>query len=387
VSVRSVVVLGSTGSIGRQTLEVLAGLSGEFLVRALTCGSNWELLVEQAGRFRPERVAAAHPECAEKVARELSGTGIEVAAGPAGVAEVAATPADVTVAAIVGSAGVSPTLAAAGAAKVLALANKEALVGAGRLVLERARQAGTTLLPVDSEHSAVFQALLAGRREEVRRIILTASGGPFGELSLEELARVTPEAALSHPTWEMGAKITIDSATLMNKAFEVVEAHWLFGLGVDEIDVVVHPESIVHALVEFCDGSVVAGMGLPDMRLPIQYALTWPERKPTRLKPLVLEEVGSLHFRAPELDRFPALGLGWEIIERAGTAGAVAVRANEVAREAFLQGRLAFPHVYQVIRRALDAHEERPVTDLTTLEAAETWAGELAHEVVASLSR
>ncbi|MCK4298881.1 MAG: 1-deoxy-D-xylulose-5-phosphate reductoisomerase, partial [Planctomycetes bacterium] len=275
---KSVVVLGSTGSIGRQTLKVLDGLKDRYRVCALACGQRWELMVEQARAHQPERVAVAEPAAAGEVERALAGTGTEVLSGPEAVLELARTPADMTLAAIQGSAGVEPTLEAAGSTKVLALASKEALVEAGELVRERTSTSGARLVPVDSEHSAVFQALLSGRREEVRRVILTASGGPFASLSREELERVTPEEALAHPTWEMGEKITVDSATLVNKAFEVAEAHWLFGLGEDQIDVLVHPESIVHGLVEFCDGSVVVQMGVPDMRVPIQYALTWPER-------------------------------------------------------------------------------------------------------------
>jgi len=385
--VKSVVVLGSTGSIGRQALAVLEGLERGHRVVALACGRNWELLAEQARACRPERVAVAEPEMAARAEQALADTAVEVLAGPEAVLEVARTPADVTVAAIVGSAGVQPTLEAAASAKVLALANKEALVEAGGLVLERVERAGGTLLPVDSEHSAVFQALLGGRREEVRRVILTASGGPFADLSLEELRRVTPEQALAHPTWQMGDKITVDSATLMNKAFEVVEAHWLFGLEPGRVEVLTHPESIVHGLVEFCDGSVLAQLGLPDMRLPIQYALTWPEREPTGLRPLELGEIGSLNFRKPDLGRFPALGLGWEIVERGGTAGAVVVRANEVARSAFLRGELDFTAVYEVIRRVLDEHDEQSVTEVGALRSAGVWAEAKARDAVKALAR
>jgi len=382
--VKSVVVLGSTGSIGRQALEVIGRL-GSCWVKGLVCGRNWKLLAEQARMFRPQRVAVADGASAGELERELAGTGIEVLAGPEGVLEVARLPADVTLAAIVGSAGVEPTLEAAGSARVLALASKEALVEAGELVLDRIRESDAKLLPVDSEHSAIFQALLAGRREEVRRVILTASGGPFAGLSPEEFRGVTPEAALAHPTWQMGAKITIDSATLVNKAFEVVEAHWLFGLTGAQIEVLIHPESVVHGLVEFCDGSVLAQMGRADMRPPIQYALTWPGRQPTELKPLALDVLGNLHFERPDLERFPALGLGWELIERGGTSGAVAVRANEVAREAFLRGELAFPRIYEVVRQVLDEHQEQPVTELAAVYEAEGWAEEEAQALVARL--
>jgi len=383
--VKSVVVLGSTGSVGRQALEVLKGLGGRFRVKALSCGGNWELLAEQVRTFGPERVAAADPQAAERLASALAGTGVEVLAGPEGVLEVARTPAEVTLSAIVGSAGLGPTLEAAGSARVLALANKEALVEAGELLLGRIGESGARLLPVDSEHSAVFQALLGGRREEVRRIIITASGGPFAGLSAEELRRVTPAEALAHPTWRMGRKITVDSATLVNKAFEVVEAGWLFGLEPERIGVVVHPESIVHGLVEFHDGSLLAQMAQPDMRLPIQYALTWPERLPTGLASVDLAEVGALHFERPDLERFPALGLGWEVLRRGGTAGAVVVRANEVARAAFLAGRLPFTGVYEVIRRVLDEHREQPVEDLTQVRRVEAWAEEKARAAVEDL--
>lgn len=382
---RSVVVLGSTGSVGRQALEVLKGLGGRFRVKALSCGANWKLLAEQVRTFGPERVAAADPQAAERLASALAGTGVEVLAGPEGVLEVARTPVEVTLSAIVGSAGLGPTLEAAGSARVLALANKEALVEAAPLLLGRIGGSGARLLPVDSEHSAVFQALLAGRREEVRRIIITASGGPFAGLSAGELRRVTPAEALAHPTWRMGRKITVDSATLVNKAFEVVEAGWLFGLEPERIEVVVHPESIVHGLVEFHDGSLLAQMAQPDMRLPIQYALTWPERLPTGLASVDLAEVGALHFERPDLERFPALGLGWEVLRRGGTAGAVVVRANEVARAAFLAGRLPFTGVYEVIRRVLDEHREQPVEDIAQVRRVEVWAEEKARAAVEDL--
>ena len=379
---KSVVVLGSTGSIGRQALEVLSALRDRFAVEALACGRNWRLLAEQALAHRPRRVALADPRGTGELVSALAGTGIEVLSGEEGVLEVARTLADIVLAAVGGAAGVAPTLAAAGSARVLALANKEALVEAGALLLARVREGKATLLPVDSEHSAVFQGLQAGRREEVRRIILTASGGPFYGLTQEDLKRVTPREALAHPTWRMGEKITVDSATLVNKAFEVVEAHWLFGLGEEAIEVLIHPESIVHGLVEFRDGSVLAQMGLPDMRLPIRYALTWPERAKADLKPLSLAAVGELHFEEPDLERFPGLGLGWELIRRGGTAGAVAVRANEVAREAFLRGQLPFPGIHEVIRRVLDEHQEEPVTALAEVERAEAWAEEQARKVV-----
>ena len=384
--VKSVVVLGSTGSIGRQALEVLSALKDRFTVEALACGRNWRLAAEQALAHRPKRVAVADPSGRRELASALVGTGIEVSGGRDAVLEVAGTRADITLAAIAGSAGVAPTLAAAGAARVLALANKEALVEAGTLLLARVRQAQATLLPVDSEHSAILQGLAAGRREDVRRIILTASGGPFYGLTPEELKRVTPAEALAHPTWRMGEKITVDSATLINKAFEVVEAHWLFGLDGEAIGVLIHPESVVHGLVEFRDGSVLAQMGLPDMRLPIQYALTWPERAEACGKGLSLAAVGRLRFTEPDLGRFPGLGLGWELIRRGGTSGAAAVRANEVARGAFLGGRLPFPCIYEVIRRVLDEHREEPVTGLDDVERTEAWAEQQAQKALTQVT-
>ena len=383
---KSVVVLGSTGSIGRQALEVLSALPDRFTVGALVCGRNWQLAAEQALAHRPKRVAVADPAAMRELASALAGTGIEVSGGRDAVLEVAGTRADITLAAIAGSAGVAPTLAAAGAARVLALANKEALVEAGTLLLARVREAGAALLPVDSEHSAILQGLAAGRREDVRRIILTASGGPFYGLGREQLERVTPAEALAHPTWRMGDKITVDSATLINKAFEVVEAHRLFGLEGEAIEVLIHPESIVHGLVEFRDGSVLAQMGLPDMRLPIQYALTWPERAEACGKLLSLATVGQLRFSAPDLKCFPGLGLGWELIRRGGTSGAAAVRANELARGAFLEGRLSFPRIYEVIRRVLDEHREEPVTGLEDVERTEAWAEQQAEKALTQVT-
>ena len=339
----NVVVLGSTGSVGRSALGVIAHDGGARLkARGLGANTSVDVLVEQALEFRPRYIALADPAAAAAVDGQLQGSGIEVLSGPDGLARMASDPeADRVLSAIVGAAGLQGTWAALEAGKIVALANKETLVVAGPLVMELARRRGGTLLPVDSEHSAIFQALRAGAKREVRRVILTSSGGPFRGRSPRELADVTPDEALRHPTWKMGPKISIDSATLMNKALEVIEARWLFDLRPDQIEVVVHPESVVHSMVEFVDGSVVAQMSPPDMRLPIQYALTYPDRVEGPCPRLDLSRASCWHFEPPDRETFPCLELGFEVMRRGGTAGAALNAANEAAVARFLDGRSA----------------------------------------------
>ncbi len=398
MSAYHVAVLGSTGSIGTSTLEVLEGLRAhghEVAVAALTAGRNVDRLAEQVRRWRPELAVVRDParlDELEAALPELAGQ-VTLAAGREGIIAAATHPAaEIVVNALVGGSGLVPTVRALEAGHRIALANKEALVVGGDLVTGLARAWGSgevpRLMPVDSEHSALFQALGAHPDTEVERLLLTASGGPFRNTPIEEFAAITPEQALRHPTWNMGRKITIDSATLMNKGLEVIEAHWLFGIPVERIGIVVHPQSICHSLVEFVDGNLLAHFSVPDMRLPIQYALTYPERKRisagTRLN---VEELGALYFEPPDTERFPAINLCREAVVTGGTMPAVLNAANETAVTAFLEGRLSFPGITGTIRRVMDAH--RPVDDpgLEDLIAAGIWAAEKAGEFIDAPAR
>jgi 1-deoxy-D-xylulose-5-phosphate reductoisomerase len=355
-------ILGSTGSIGTHTLDVVASHMDQFEVTALAAGNNVDLLEQQVHRFRPAFVTVATEAAGRELARRLGGRGVEVAWGTEGLRCAAAdTGADMVVSAIVGGAGLVPTVAALRAGKALALANKETLVMAGELVTAEAKARGTRILPVDSEHSAIFQCLEHGDTSQVRRLVLTASGGPFRMLPLEAFATITPEDALRHPTWSMGKKITIDSATLVNKGLEVIEAQWLFGLPVDRVDVIVHPQSVVHSLVEYVDGSVLAQLGVPDMRLPIQYALTYPDRCACPAARLALEELSALTFEVVDRRKFPCLDLAYEAARGGGSWPAVLNAANEVAVQWFLDRRIGFDEIPTIIRKALDAHPRRPV--------------------------
>lgn len=352
---RRVALLGSTGSVGRSALEVVRAARGRLEVAALATGSDAAALARQAREFSPSLVAVADPAAAEALAAELAGTGIEVAAGPQALVRVATLPeADVVLSAIVGAAGIAPTHAAARAGKAVALANKESLVAAGGPITEAARASGATILPVDSEHSALFQ-LLAGRDPgEVRGLVLTASGGPFLE-GPPDLAAVTPEQALRHPRWSMGAKISVDSATLMNKGLELIEAHWLFGTPLESIAVVIHPQSVVHGAVLLCDGAVLAHLSPADMRIPIAAALHHPDRVPLPWPALDLASLGRLDFRHPDERRFPALALARSAFARGGTAPAVLNAANEIAVRAFLDRRLPFTGIAEVVAAVLES--------------------------------
>jgi 1-deoxy-D-xylulose-5-phosphate reductoisomerase len=374
--ITNVVVLGSTGSIGRSALSVIEHDGGARL-RAFGLGahSSGKSLVEQARAFRPRYITLADPGAAASINGQLRGSGVEVLSGPDGLIKMAQDPqTDRVLSAIVGAAGLRGTWAAIEAGKVVALANKETLVVAGPLVMELARKRGATVLPVDSEHSAIFQCLRAGADREVRRVILTSSGGPFRGKTRRELADVTPEEALRHPTWRMGPKISIDSATLMNKALEVIEARWLFGLEPDQIEVVVHPESIVHSMVEFVDGSVVAQLSPPDMRLPIQYALTYPERVPGPCPKLDLTKSHALTFEPPDRATFPCLELGFEVMRRGGTAGAALNAANEAAVARFLEGGIGFLDIPRACRAVLDQHPYDAHPSLDDLWKVDAWA-------------
>jgi 1-deoxy-D-xylulose-5-phosphate reductoisomerase len=375
LEVANVAVLGSTGSIGRNTLEVIAASGGSLRCVALSAHANLDLLIEQAHQVQPRWIVAADPLLAASHDWSALPEGVELLTGPEGL-EVIATDVDVqiVVSAIVGSAGLRGTWAAVAAGKIVALANKETMVVAGPLVTQLAQRTGARIVPVDSEHSAVFQAMQAGRREEVKRIILTASGGPFRNHSLEQLAEVTIADALRHPTWTMGPKITIDSATMMNKALEIIEARWLFDLEPEQIEVVVHPQSIVHSLVEFVDGSVFAQLGSPDMKLPIQYALTYPRRRSGVATRLDFSKAMRLDFEPPDPMRFPALDLGLEVARAGGTAGAVLNAANEAAVAKFRAGKLRFADIVPSCRAVLEQHQFDPHPTLAQLLGLDAWA-------------
>ncbi len=355
-------------------MDVVRALGPEYRVTGLCAARRWRELAEQASQVQPLAVAIANPGHAAALKPLLNGS-TELLVGPEGLVELAGRKdSDFVVAAIVGAAGLPSTIAAVRAGKQVGLANKEALVVAGSILIPLARQTGSTLLPIDSEHSAIFQAMTAGRLSEVKRIFLTASGGPFRTWSETQIAEATVEDALRHPTWKMGPKITVDSATMVNKALEIIEARWLFGLPVDSIEVLVHPESIIHSMVEFCDGSVIAQLGTPDMRTPIQYSLTYPNRVSGCATRLDFATIRRLNFEPPDMERFPALRLGYEVARAGGTAGAVFNAANETAVEAFLAGRIPFGRIVQLIEKVLGRHTVSPSPDLGELLEADAWA-------------
>jgi 1-deoxy-D-xylulose-5-phosphate reductoisomerase len=380
---RSVTVLGSTGSVGTQTVELLAAAPERFQVRALVAGRNVGLLAEQAVALKAERAVIADPASYTRLRDALSGTGIEVAAGPDSVVAAAALPADLTMAAITGAAGLAATLAAIRRGAIVALANKEALVCAGEVMLRAVRDAGATLLPVDSEHNAIFQALADGNRDDVEKIVLTTSGGPFRTLSTDEMAKATPEAALRHPVWSMGAKISIDSATMMNKCLEVIEAARLFALDESQIDVLVHPQAVIHGLVCYRDGSVLAQLGAPDMRIPIAHTLAWPARMATQSPRLDLVALARLDFAEPDNVRFPALRLAREALRAGGGASAILNAANEIAVESFLQHRIRFLDIVGTVARVLDAIGTPPADTLDEVLALDATARRTAVRVAA----
>jgi 1-deoxy-D-xylulose-5-phosphate reductoisomerase len=385
---KTLVILGSTGSIGTNTLDIVDRCPGEFHIAGLTAGSNDTALEEQLRKYRPRMAALANEAAADSLRRRCSGLGVEILGGNEGVTEVArASEADVVISAIVGGAGLVPTLAAIKSGKTIALANKEPMVMAGKLMTDEARRRGVPILPVDSEHSAVFQSLVGHRRRDVKRIILTASGGPLWDYPAPDLRDVTPERALQHPNWKMGAKITIDSATLMNKGLEVIEARWLFDIPESRIDVLVHRESIIHSLVEYEDRSVIAQLGLPDMRTPISYAMRYPERMALDLPSLDLTEIGRLTFFKPDHGRFPCLRLGYEALGIGGTMPAVMNAANEIAVDAFLHGGIRFPDIAEIIESTMDAHAARDMDSLEAALEADRSAREKAESLVHALAR
>ena len=355
---RRIAILGATGSIGKSTLDLIERSPERFEVVAVTAATNSEALADIARRTGARLAVVADDARLSDLEERLAGTGCRAAAGEAALVEAAACEAELVIAAIVGCAGLSPAMAAVDAGKAVALANKEALVTAGALMTRAAERSGATLLPVDSEHNAIFQCLACSRKEDASRIILTASGGPFRTASAETMRDASPAQAIAHPKWSMGAKISVDSATLMNKGLELIEAHYLFGLPSQRIDVLIHPQSVVHSLVEFIDGSVLAQLGSPDMRIPIAYALAWPERMATPAERLDLAAIARLEFEAPDLQRFPALRLAREALEAGGSAAVVLNAANEVAVASFLAGAIRFTDIAEAVARALDENRE-----------------------------
>jgi 1-deoxy-D-xylulose-5-phosphate reductoisomerase len=381
---KRVAILGATGSIGCNAIDVCRHLSDRFEIKALTAVTSWKKLAEQALEARPAMVAlndrSTEADPSENLAAlrdAVLGTGIQLMTGGTAMEEIARREdVDIVVAAVVGAAGLAPVIAAARAGKTIALANKEALVVAGSIVMPAAKENGAVIVPVDSEHSAIFQSLRSGQEKEIRKIILTASGGPFRTWPKAKIDNATVAEALAHPNWKMGPKITIDSATMMNKALEIIEAHWLFGLPAEKIEVVIHPQSIVHSMIEFVDGSVIAQLGTPDMRTPIQYALTHPERVEGCSSRLDWSKIREMTFELPD-ERFPALQLGYEVIRLGGTSGAVVNAANEVANEMFRGGNIRFGEIVQRVETVLRRHKENGFVADPTLEhlmAADAWA-------------
>jgi len=373
--------LGSTGSIGRNALRVIDALGESYSVVALSAHRNYKLLAEQAQAYQPKFVCISNPDSYKPLLKMLSGFEGQIFCGPEGLTQIAETKdVDIVLTSIVGSAGLPAIAAAAKKGKRLAIANKEPLVVAGQMLTRLAKENNCEILPIDSEHSAIFQAMQAGSVDEVNRIILTASGGPFRGWPIEQIRDATVEQALAHPVWNMGPKITIDSATMMNKALEVIEAHWLFGLPVEKIDILVHPESIVHSMVEYIDGSVIAQLGTPDMCLPIQYALTYPKRVKGITERLKLDELTKLTFEKPDSEKFRSIRLGYEVARAGGTAGAVFNAANEAAVGLFLDGKVRFGAIVKLIEHCLDKHNVKTDVSLDELLAADAWARNEVYE-------
>ncbi len=386
---KEISILGSTGSIGCNTLKVVEAFKGEFRVAALGAGSNTELLAEQVEAHRPRLVSVSDDESREKLIFELKQRGILslplITTGVEGLTEVATCDrVEIVIGAVVGALGLLPTYHALEMGRRVALANKETMVIAGELMTRAAERSGAELLPVDSEHNALHQCMRGEKREEIKRLILTASGGPFRNADKHTIENATPAQALKHPTWRMGAKITIDSATMMNKGLEVIEAQWFFNCSADEIDVVVHPQSVVHSMVELIDGSIIAQMGVTDMRHAIQYALTYPARLPSELPPLDLTTLTKLEFFAPDTDRFPCLRLAYQALRRGGTMPAVLNAANEVAVAAFLDEKIRFGDIPRLIEAACDAHQISPANSLETVLNADRWARDWVTQKIAN---
>jgi len=382
--VKNISILGSTGSIGQSTLSVVEKFPDRFRVVALAAGNNVDLLEKQVRRFKPAVVAVTAEKSAEILKKRCADLKVRILFGIEGIIQAAAAEeADTTVSAIVGTAGLVPTMAAIRAGKDIALANKEVLVTAGELVMAESRARGIAIMPVDSEHSAIFQCLQAGAKNHIKKLILTASGGPFRKYSKKDLAKVTVAQALNHPNWSMGKKITIDSATLMNKGLEVIEARWLFDMVPEKIKVLIHPQSIVHSMVEYHDGAVVAQLGMPDMKGPIAYALSYPERLPDVSPALDLTSVGVLTFEEPDLDRFPCLALAYTSFKAGGTMPAVLSAANEIAVKYFLEKIIGFYDIACVIKATMDSHTPSALKTVEEALKADLWARQEAEKIIA----
>ena len=382
MSRRSVTVLGATGSVGQSTLDLLERNSDLFEVRALTANSDVPALAAAARRVGASRAVIADPARAGELEEALAGSGIATGAGEPALLEAAASGADLTMAAIVGTAGLKPVMAALAGGGTVALANKEALVSAGEIMTDAARASGATILPVDSEHNAIFQCLVGAEPEALSRIILTASGGPFRRHTLDEMRAATPAEAVAHPNWSMGAKISVDSATMMNKGLELIEAFHLFPVGVDRLEIVVHPQSVVHSMVEFVDGSTLAQLGSPDMRVPIAFALAWPRRIETPCQPLDLVRIGHLSFEEPDLERFPCIALAREALRAGGASAAVLNAANEIAVAAFLGGNIGFLDIAAVVRETLERCDPAAPSSIEDVLEIDARAREIARQLV-----
>lgn len=381
---KNIAILGSTGSIGTQTLEVIAAYPEEYRVLGLSAGSNIDILIEQIAKFSPKIVSVKNKELADKLKIHVSDK-IKILYGKEGLVEVATyQDVDILVSAVVGSVGLNPTIEAIKCGKKIALANKETLVAGGHIVMNLVNKYNVPIIPIDSEHSAIFQCLNGENIDEVKKLIITASGGSFRNKSREELKEVTVEDALNHPNWNMGAKITIDSATMMNKGFEVIEAHWLFNMPYKKIDVIVHPESIIHSMVEYNDKAVIAQLGTPDMKIPIQYALSYPNRKKLNGNSLNLLELGSLNFYKPDYERFPCLKMAYQCGEEGGTLPTVLNAANEVAVEAFLQGKIPFIGIEFLIKEALENHNNIKNPSLEVIIEVDLWSRQYIRNLINS---
>jgi len=379
---RRITILGSTGSIGCSTIDLIDRDPDAYVVEALTANRSVDALAEQARRLNAKFVAVADPESYEGLKAAMSGTTAEIAAGPEAIVEAAARDADWVMAGIVGAAGLEPTLQAARAGSVVAFANKECLVCAGDLMLDEVARSGATLLPVDSEHNAIFQVFDFERRESIEKIILTASGGPFRSSSLEEMRKVTPAQAVAHPNWDMGAKISVDSATMMNKGLELIEAYYLFGIPEDRIEILVHPQSIIHSMVSYIDGSVLAQLGTPDMRTPISYTLAWPHRMTAPSARLDLGQIATLTFETPDSERFPALRLAREALKTGGSAPTILNASNEVAVAGFLDGRLGFLGIPRVVAETLEKMPSGVIGSVDDVLSIDAAARQVAKEIM-----
>lgn len=376
--------MGSTGSIGTQTLDIVRRHADDFKISALTANCNWELLAEQAREFRPEMIVIADESKFGNLKEAVAGLDVEVACGRNTLDTAASLPGtDITVCSLVGYSGLSSTIAAIKAGKTLALANKETLVVAGHIITRLAKEHGIKILPVDSEHSAIFQCLQGEEHGKISKLILTASGGPFRTFTLEQMREVKLEDALAHPNWKMGAKVTIDSATMMNKGFEMIEARWLFDMRPEDIEVVVHPQSVVHSMVEFCDGSIKAQLGVPDMRIPISYALGYPHRLcDGEIGRLSVGDYATLTFEKPDMERFPLLATAYEAAESGGNMPAIMNAANEVAVRAFIERKIGFTDIYPIVRETMEKTEFIKEISLETLEATHRVATATATEIL-----